>query len=176
MSKARLRLIVFLVLVVFVGVVIFFWQNPKLLVDEFRTLRSRFTLSQKYINAYGIRLFGNDIVIGSRVNIPGYVNTYGYLDNGIARILVELGIVFFIVFFFLYLKSIWKMVAARNTSLIVISLLFLVYAFMEYNPLMVAYNIFLIQNLKLQYDRTSDRGMNRMTHHQKMIIKGIQNG
>lgn len=145
LTKKRLRLIVIIVLIVFVGFILFFWNNPNLLVNEFRTFRSRFTLSRKYINAYGISLFGHKIAIGSYVYMEGYGFSYGFLDNGIIRILVELGIVFFILFFGLYLNSLRRMIRSRNSILIIISLVFLVYSFMEYNPLLLAYNVFLIQ-------------------------------
>ena len=145
LTKKRLRLIVIIVLIVFVGFILFFWNNPNLLVNELRTFRSRFTLSRKYINAYGISLFGHKIAIGSYVYMEGYGFSYGFLDNGIIRILVELGIVFFILFFGLYLNSLRRMIRSRNSILIIISLVFLVYSFMEYNPLLLAYNVFLIQ-------------------------------
>ena len=152
LTKHRLRIIVFLVLIVFAGFIYYFWNHPELLINEFRTFRGRFTLSQKYIRIYGIKPFGNRIQIGSSVNFEGYGSSYGYLDNGMARILVELGIIFFVIFFGSYILAIRKKVNERNTTLVIILLVYLVYGFMEYNSLTLAFNIFIL-SLRCAFDK-----------------------
>ena len=149
--------------IILIGVIIFFWKNPNLLKSELKTFRSRFTISKKYINAYGIKLFGNRIALGSKVFLSGYGNTYGYLDNGIFRILVEMGLVYFCLFFYRYIASIRRMIKSRDTIMIVYSFLFIIYGFMEYSALLLAFNIFLIaiignNNYTITEVQTSDFG------------------
>lgn len=132
------------VLAIALPLVIHFWRNPMEITKQLRSLRNRFTYAQRYIKAYGIHLFGRKIALGLSVVLPGVGASYGYLDNGYARILVESGLLVFGAFTLLHGVYIRKLIARREALLLVIEVCYLVYAFMEYKAFFVPMNVFLL--------------------------------
>lgn len=124
--------------------IIYLWNNPNVLTGGLSTFRSRFLGSQKYLKVYGVKLFGNKIAIGLSVYLPGLGMRYGYLDNGYIRILVELGILFFTVFFYYYLSYLINAIKERDSFLLIYAFVFLIYGITEKTAFSLSFNIFLI--------------------------------
>jgi len=112
--------------------VAYFWKNPSLLRGSLKTFRARFILSQKYLRAYGIKLFGTRIVVGDNVVIPGYPAGYYYLDNGYIRLLVECGLLNMILVVCFMLRTINNLIKAAKWPLLLIMLSLLAYLFNEW--------------------------------------------
>ena len=144
LSKRLLKITLFFSMSIILFLVRFYWINPYRLTRNLRTLRARFILSQNYIHAYGINIFGHKISIGSRVSIPGYRVGYFYLDNGYIRILIESGLLVFCLFIVAYYIYFRKIIQKQNTIICVITIFYLIYGFMEYKAFSVAFNIFLL--------------------------------
>ena len=139
-----MKALVILLILAICLITFYYWNNPDQLTQIFKTVRSRIKLAQKYIEAYGINFFGNAIEVGEGVSIPGYKNTYGYLDSGYIRILVEFGIITFVMFFGLYLLSVFREIRRRNNLLAAYGIIYLLYGLLEFKALTFVFNPFLI--------------------------------
>lgn len=130
-----------IVLSIVAGVaIVYIWQDPYRLSGSFKTLRTRFVLCQKYVNAYGIKLFGNKILIGTDVAIPNYPVGYYYLDNGYVRLFVESGLVPGIMVMLAFARMIRKLIAKTKWQFLIIVSCLLVYLFNEQKMITVFFN------------------------------------
>ncbi len=120
----------------------YYWIHTDELSLE--TLVSRINLAQKYLNAYGVNLFGNNILMGNNVALPGYVSGYSYLDNSQVWYLVKYGVVGFVIFFANYAILIVKTIKQRETILCVIGFIYLIYSVFEVLPCKICFNFMLI--------------------------------
>ena len=121
-----------------------FWIDPTQLEDSLKTFMARFTLSKKYITAYGLHLFGSHIVTGSFVEIPGFAEGYFFLDNGYVRVLVESGILVAICAVFAVLAYIRALIKERSWEMVIITVCLLFYTFCEAKVATIPFNLFLI--------------------------------
>jgi hypothetical protein len=143
--KKRLGCVILAVIVIAALIAIrHWWLNPKELALSARTFMSRFTLSKKYITAYGIHWFGNHIVTGTSVAIPGFQAGYYYLDNGYVRALVEYGIFVSICAAAMVVVYLKKLIRMQDWSMIFIAICLLFYTFCEAKVVTIPFNIFLI--------------------------------
>jgi len=119
-----------------------FWKNPLALKGFWVTFRARFLLSQKYVQAYGIKPFGSKIAIGTDVVIPGFESGYYYLDNGYFRLFVENGFLAGAIVVFLLLRAIVNLTRHGKWKLLVILLCIMLYVFNEQKMLTLYFNPF----------------------------------
>lgn len=131
--------------IVLLSIVYYIWKNPYILSNSLRSLRVRFTLAQRYINAYGINLFGNEIALGSSMKLPGEIFArYSYLDNGYIRLLVEGGILASIAVLSAFIIYLNKLMKSRSWQLLAIVACLSVYYFTESKMSIIYFNVFLI--------------------------------
>jgi len=119
-----------------------FWKNPLALKGVWVTFRARFLLSQKYVQAYGIKPFGSKIALGNDVVIPGFESGYYYLDNGYFRLFVENGFLAGTIVVILLLRAIVNLTRQGKWKLLVILLCILLYVFTEQKMLTLYFNPF----------------------------------
>ncbi len=145
-SPRQMQIFISVVLIIAAVVTILFiryyWVRPEEL--GFQTLSGRITLAQKYLDAYGVNLFGHDILTGRDVALPGYAADYSYLDNGEIWYLVRLGIVGFVVFFFVYVRMIVQAIRQKEFVLCIIAAVYLIYSLTEGTALRIPFNFMII--------------------------------
>lgn len=99
------------------------------------TLGARSTLASSAINKYGFHLFGNKIQIVGKAQIlfDSRFSTvdYSQVDNFFVYFSLTSGILALLFFIYFYTKSFRNVIKNRNTFLIIILLLTLLYSFME---------------------------------------------
>mgnify|MGYP007121850256 CR=1 FL=1 len=142
---------------IFIGV---FIRNPDYFINVtkgFDTLYSRFRLIPKYYNAYGIKLFGNKIVEGTKVILPGYEASYGYLDCGYAALFIRDGILFAVMFLVGIAALLRKKVNEGNWALVIILILCLIYFMLEKPILDLGMNVFWIMLADVVYIKSQKR-------------------
>lgn len=133
------------------------WKNPYLLQGGLKTLRTRFLLGQRYIKAYGIRLFGNKIIVGDDVEIPGFSRGYFYLDNGYIRLLVESGVLATLVVMLGLFRTVVNLIRASKWQYLIIVLCLLVYLFNEQKMITIFFNpMWLLMREYMLPDRRRD--------------------
>lgn len=156
LSPKRMQVLITLVIIIAAVVTIliirYYWVRP----DElgFQTLSGRITLAQKYLDAYGVNLFGHDILTGRDIALPGYAADYSYLDNGEIWYLVRLGIVGFVVFFYVYVRMIVQTIRKKEFVLCIIAVVYLVYSLTEEPALRIPFNFMIIYAAISLYDGT----------------------
>lgn len=116
----------------------YFWMNPDRL--NAITMVSRIRLIKNYFEAYGINLFGNKIIIGTDVTLPGLSTGYYYLDNAYAWILIKFGVLVFICLLFAYIIYFRKLIQHREFNMVIIVFVYLIYAISEINPFIIVFN------------------------------------
>ena len=132
-----------LIFVAIIGVAVaYFWKNPYLLKGAFKTLRMRFTLSQKYLKAYGIKPFGSHIVLGEKVALPGFAPGYSYLDSGFVRVFVESGFFVGLLLVYAIVRIVRNLIRQARWQVLIIVLCMVVYFINEQKVLTVSYNPF----------------------------------
>lgn len=136
----RIGLLIFVAIIG--AIVAYFWKNPYLLKGALKTLRMRFTLSQKYIKAYGIKPFGSHIALGEKVALPGFKPGYSFLDSGYVRIFVESGFFVGVLMMFAIVRIVWNLIRHGQWQVLIIVLCILLYFFNEQKMLTVSYNPF----------------------------------
>ena len=124
--------------------VVYFWKRPYMLKGSLVTFRARFVLSQKYINAYGIKLFGSQITLGDNVVIPGYPPGYYMLDNGYVRLPVEYGLLASLLVFYMLFRIIRNLINEAKWQLLIIMVCLLLYFFNEWKIVVLFYSPFWI--------------------------------
>jgi hypothetical protein len=141
-AKRFIRIGLLFFIAIIGAAVVYFWKNPYLLKGAFKTLRMRFTLSQKYLKAYGIKPFGSHIALGENVALPGFKPGYSFLDSGYVRIFVESGFFVGVLLMFAIVRIIWKLIKHAQWQVLIIVLCMMVYFFNEQKMLTVSYNPF----------------------------------
>ena len=136
---------VLIVLAVAMGIMVwYYWNNPYKLPTSMKTLRTRILLAKKYLKAYGVKLFGSNIAIGSNVALPGYGAGYSYLDDGYVRVLVEHGLAVFALICSAIVIYIAKLVKNRRVQLIIITIAFLFFYISEQKVAFITFNAFVV--------------------------------
>ena len=141
-AKRFIRIGLLFFIAIIGAAVVYFWKNPYLLKGAFKTLRMRFTLSQKYLKAYGIKPFGSHIALGENVALPGFKPGYSFLDSGYVRIFVESGFFVGVLLMFAIVRIIWNLIKHAQWQVLIIVLCMMVYFFNEQKMLTVSYNPF----------------------------------
>lgn len=97
-----------------------------------KVLSNRLSLQVTNMQAFPISIFGDKIT---------YIRT---LDNGFIKLLLSFGIVSFIFYIIIFVKTIKKAKIKNNNILIVILLIFLYFTLLESSMLYIYYNILLV--------------------------------
>ena len=154
LTRKQLRRIVKILLVgICVTVVLmirYYWNHPERL--SALTVVSRIDLAKKYFQAYGVNLFGHQIVSGYSVVIPNFSRGYYYLDNAFAWLIISYGIIAFLIFIIAYVKYFRKLLKKEEWNIILISFAYLIYMIVEHTPLMIVFNSMLIGFGMIIYD------------------------
>lgn len=141
-----------------IGIIIiirYYWVNPDKLSAT--TLVSRINLSKNYLIAYGVNLFGHNIVQGTYVSIPGFPKGYYFLDNAYAWLLVHFGILAFLCILIAYIVFIRKLFKSGEWNLILIVFAYLVYGITEHTPLIFSFNSLLIGFYTVIYNKSINK-------------------
>lgn len=140
--KRIIKTVLFVGSIVLICVIRYYWVNPDKL--EAQTLMARINLAKKYLTAYGINLFGQQVVSGNDVIIPGFQRGYYFLDNAYAWLLINIGVVVtvcIVVGYVLYIKNLLR---NKNWNLIIAVTAYLIYALSERTTMMIVFNSLLV--------------------------------
>lgn len=136
--KKIVKVVLVIGLIALTFIIRYYWNNPDKL-SEF-TLVSRIDLAKKYLTAYGISLFGTAIISGTNVSIPGFPIGYYYLDNTVAWLLVNCGILVTICVVAVYVLFIKKMIKSGEWCVIISVVAYLIYSLTEHTAMMIVFN------------------------------------
>ncbi|MCD7944104.1 MAG: hypothetical protein LUH43_04350 [Clostridia bacterium] len=120
----------------------YYWIYPEELFST--TLAKRITLSQSYLAAYDVKLFGQSIENGTWVQLPGTSLGYYYLDNAFLTLLLHFGLAATIVFTFLQAKMIKDVVRKSDIRMLFTIAVYLIYSLTENTFYLAAFNFTLI--------------------------------
>lgn len=118
-------------------------------LDNIFSLRLSYSL--KFLNNYDITLFGNNLIlisteIASKLGVTSLI-----LDNAFVHILLRYGLIVYITFAYLFNKIFKMAYIEKNTLLIIIVLLLMVYGLMETYLFKIMYNGFIMYFSKILY-------------------------
>lgn len=143
-SRLVVRTLVICIVIVVIGISIYLFNHPQALTGSLKTLGSRFKLAQKYLQAYGIHLWGNKIVVGSRVTLPNVGTGYYYLDNGYFRILIQYGILVSGIALYVLWKFLKNIIQGRRWKLLITIGCLCLYFFTEQKIMLPYCNFYVI--------------------------------
>lgn len=114
------------------------WVDASFL-DEL--LSGRIHLMQDYFSVYGLTLWGQKVLTGSTA-----VSRYGFstLDNSYIYFLLSYGIVLFVLYFYYFIRLIWKYKKENKAQRLVIIFFYAIYGFSETVAIRFVYNYSLI--------------------------------
>lgn len=137
-SFALRNLFLFLLIVSFVLTTLYSnGNNIAIQLDDL--FSSRLYLQSLYLDEYGISLFGNYINYFSIID-----NYFATLDNVYFRLIMNFGIIGFLLVFWVFNKTIYNTIKNNEVLLTIIFITLLFYGMMEYSIIKPGLNIFLI--------------------------------
>lgn len=144
-TKRMATLFVVTTISIATSTIYYIWNNPYVLKGKYSTLRARFTVSQNFLDAYGIQPFGSMLEIGKLVHFPGTIGVgYGFLDNGYVRLMVESGLFVTIICLVTMVLYIRTLIKTDDWQMLIITICLLIYFFNESKMSVVYFNLFLI--------------------------------
>lgn len=126
--------------------------------DDF--LSHRFSLCHKVINYYGIKLLGQEVKMIVKKPGTGRVLHF-WLDNAYDSILIRYGMLVFILFSVVFIKTLFVLKNSGHHFLVMILCMYSIYGIMENNFFFLSQNLFLIllsnalYNKKVNYEYES---------------------
>jgi hypothetical protein len=105
----------------------------------------------KFFNTYNINLFGNKLILVSSENAILLKTKAWILDNSFVHILLRYGLVIYIIFATYFKKIFYLAYKEKNTILIIIVFLLVIYGMMETYLFKFTYNVFILYIGKLLY-------------------------
>lgn len=106
------------------------------------TLSGRVTIAQRFLKKYDISILGN------KINLTTYDKSYTYyLDNGYIKLLLNYGLLTYIIVYIIYYKNFKRAFNQKNIILILILSIYLVYGLTENVMFWLSGNIFLLYSI-----------------------------
>lgn len=132
-----LTFIIFTILSIFIAIN---YDSSDKLQNKLNSLMSgRVVISQKYLNNYDFKLFGQNAEV---INYTG--SKVLYLDNAYLKLLINNGIFVYLLILYIYMKLIEKGYEKKNNLLIMIILVYLIYGITENAMFWLTGNVFLL--------------------------------
>lgn len=142
MIKRMIRTVLVVIVIGVIAVIRYYWNNPDKL--DATTVVARINLAKKYLEAYGIKLFGQSVVSGNNTIIPGFQQGNYYLDNAFAWLLIRMGILVTLIVIVAYVLYIKRLLSEKNWSMIIIVVAYLAYALSENITIRIVFNATLL--------------------------------
>ena len=131
-------------------------QGNKIIEITDELLTGRIKCIYYFINKYDINLLGNELeLIGTREALE-YNTSAKILDNSYIKILLQFGIVNYVLFVLLLYYGIKRAIKEKNYALCLIFLIYFIYGISENALYLIRYNIFLLYFSNIIYLKEID--------------------
>ncbi len=139
---------------------IYYSQSNSILNRLNQLLSGRIELSNKFLNIYGIKLFGQQIVEGSDLN-----GSYLRIDSGYISLLLTCGVIAFVFYIILHVKILKIYLYNQKYKEVLFLLSFLVYGLTE----VYIYNVFINASLVFFSDLLYKKNKNNLGNFMESV-------
>lgn len=130
----------FIIFTIFSLLIAINYDNGNKLHNKLNSLTSgRIVISQKYLNKYDFKIFGQDTEVKDYTG-----NNELYLDNAYLKLLINNGIFVYLLMLYIYMRIIKHGYEKKNNLLIMIVLVYLVYGITENAMFWLTGNVYLL--------------------------------
>lgn len=148
LGKVVLSIFPFIMILITVITCFGYYYKIPIFIQINRLLSNRLYYSVKGISEWGVSLFGKKLTMYGWGGY-GYMQTpvgfhYNYIDNEFIQILLSYGVLYTIILFVFYSRTIRKSIEDGNNELLVILILYLILAFIEPNLMKFSRDIFIL--------------------------------
>lgn len=135
----------FLILSIFtLFLTVLYQQGSDVGIEINKLTSNRISSISQFYNKYGLHLFGSKLTLVS-TEVATLTRKQAYiLDNSYANLIIQYGVLIYIIIGIFFKKSFNKMYNDKNYSLMLVFILLLIYGIMENSILKISYNFFLI--------------------------------
>ncbi len=117
---------------------------------------NRIKMIATFIEEYDLNLFGNDLELLGTKAASEERRIAKVLDNSYIKIILQYGILVYLILAFLFSKGIGKAQQEKNNILVILLSLFCVYGMMENVLILLQYNVFLLYFSKILYNKKGE--------------------
>ena len=119
-------------------------DNNKLVLKLDELLTGRIRCIDQFISDYDVNLFGNELeLVGTREAEENGISAK-ILDNAYMKILLQYGLISYVLFFILLFLGIKNAIKEKNYALCTMFLVYMIYGIFENALFLIRYNVFLL--------------------------------